>query len=325
MSWVLLSHQLREGCTDSLVTLAHVQQRQELVLQAILEALRNPSQRLGAHHTLVKCGQIAAQSVCELVRENDNDLVKEARTILAEMGETAFPYIYQLARDPQHHAHAEDIFQLIPVETISKGLLACFASNDRQKEETAFYLLAMGMDNENSSRPGSSSLTSALLTQTLEYSNSDGFLRTLSALLFFSHGRRSELAQQIVSTLTQTSEEHSCTEYMRILFLLGKDAIDPLGFAMNTPDLPEKVRLEMIGTLSTLAEDEQVTEYVKILAAGPNGTVNFLHRAPGLRALGGLLVGGIYNEKKLKSPYGLEHQFETSRPRRLRVFRCAAW
>jgi hypothetical protein len=56
----------------------------------------------------------------------------------------------------------------------------------------------------------------------------------------------------------------------------------------------------MIGTLSTLAEDEQVTEYVKILAAGPNGTVNFLHRAPGLRALGGLLVGGIYNEKKLE-------------------------
>jgi hypothetical protein len=291
---------LREGCTDSLVTLAHVQQRQELVLQAVLEALRHPSQRLGAHHTLVKCGPIAAQYVCELVRENDNDLVREARTILAEMDETAFPYIYQLARDPQHHAHAEDIFQLISVETISKGLLACFASNDRQKEEMAFYLLAMGMDGENSSRPGSPSLTSALLAQTLEYSNSDVCLRTLSALLFFSHGRRSELAQQIVSTLTQASEEHFRTEYMRILFLLGKDAVDPLGFAMNTPDLPEKVRLEMIGTLGTLAEDEQITEYVKILAAGSNGTVNFLHRALGLRALGGLLVGGIYNEKKLQ-------------------------
>src|SRR5204863_2130973 len=114
----------------------------------------------------------------------------------------------------------------------------------------------------------------------------------LSALLFFSRGRRSEMAQQIVSTLTQTSEEHFCIEYMRTLFLLGKDAVDPLGFAMNTPGLPEKVRLEMISTLSTLAEDEQVTEYVKLLAAGHNGTVNSLHRALGLRALGGLLVGG---------------------------------
>jgi hypothetical protein len=291
---------LREGCTASLVTLVHVQQRQESVLQAVLEALRNPSQRLGAHHTLVKCGQIAAQSVCELVRESDSDLAREVRAILAEMGETAFPYIYQLAHDPEHRAHAEDIFQRIPVETISKGLLACFASNDRQKEEAAFYLLAMGMDDENRSHPRSSSLTSELLTQTLEYSKSDVCLRTLGALLFFSQRRRSEMAQHIVSTLTQTSEELFCTEYMRVLFLLGKDAVDPLGFAMHSPALPEKVRLEMIGTLSTLAEDEQVTEYVKILAAGSNGTVNFLHRALGLRALGGLLVGGIYNEQRLE-------------------------
>ncbi|HEY4034586.1 MAG TPA: hypothetical protein VGL94_11545 [Ktedonobacteraceae bacterium] len=287
---------VRESCTDSLVTLAHIEQRQEQVLQAVSEALRNPSQRLGAHNTLVKCGQIAAQSVFELVRENDDDLVREARTILAEMGETAFPYIYQLAHDPQHRAHAEDIFQHIPPEIISKGLLACFASNDRQKEEAAFYLLTMGMNDKNGSRPGSSGLTSALLAQALEYSNSDVCLRTLSALLFFSHGRRSEIAQQIVSALTQTSEEHFCTEYMRILFLLGKDAVDPLGFAMHTPDLPERVRLEMISTLSILAEDEQVTEYVKILTAGPNG----MHRALGLRALGGLLVGGIYDEKKLE-------------------------
>jgi hypothetical protein len=290
---------LREGCIDSLVTLAHAQQGQEVVHQAVL-ALRNPSQHLGAHHTLVKCGQIAAQSVCELVMENDHDLVREARTILAEMGETAFPYIYQLARDPQHRAHAEDIFQRIPVEIISKGLLACFASNDRQKEEMAFYLLAMGIDDENSSRPGSLSLTSELLAQTLEHSNSDVCLRTLSALLFLYNGRHSKMAQHIVSTITQTSEEYFCTEYVRMLSLLGKDAVDPLGFAMNTPDLPEKVRLEMIGTLGTLAEDEQVTEYVKILAAGTSGTVSFLHRAQGLRALGGLLAGGIYNEKKLE-------------------------
>lgn len=291
---------LREGCADSLVVLAQVQPRQEPVLRAVLAALRNPFQRVGAHQTLVKLGQIAAQSVYALLRENDNDLVREARAILAEMGETAFPYIYQLARDPEHHAHAEDIFQLIPVEIISKGLLACFASNDKQQEETAFYLLAMGLDDKSSSRPRSSSLIGALLTQTLEYPNSDLRLRALSALLFFSRRRRSEMAQQIVSALTQASEELFSREYMRILFLLGEDAVDSLAFAMHTPDLPEKVRLEMIGTLSTLAEDEQVTEYMKILAAGSNGTVNLLHRKLGLRALGGLLAGGIYNEQKLE-------------------------
>jgi len=291
---------LRESCTGALVTLAHVQQRQGEVIQAVLQALRNPAQRLGAHHTLVRCGDPAAQSVCHLVGGNDQDLTREACAILAEMGVTAFPYIYQLAHVPQHHTYAEDIFHLLPAETIAKGLLAHFASNDRQKEAMAFYLLAMGMHDEQGVRLGSSSLTSALLAHTLEQANSDVRLRTLSALLFFSNGRRAEMAQQAVKAITRTSEAHFSTEYLRALLLLGKDAADPLGLAIHAPDVPENVRLEMIGALGTLAEDEQITAYVRILAAGTDGTAS-LHRARGLRALGGLLAGGVYHEKKLEA------------------------
>jgi hypothetical protein len=291
---------LREGCTDALVTLAQVPQRQEGVVQAVLPALRNPAQRLGAHQTLVRCGDLAAQSVYHLVGGNDKDLAREACTILAEMGVTALPYIYQLAHDPQHHAYAEDIFHLLSAETISKGLLAYFASTDRQKEAMAFHLLAMGIHDERGVRPGSSSLTSALLAQTLEQANSDVCLRTLGALLFFSNGRRAELAKQAVKAVTQASEAPFSTAYLRALLLLGKDAADPLGLAIPAPDVPENVRLEMIAALGTLAEDEQITAYVRILAAGTNGTVG-LHRARGLRALGGLLAGGIYHEKRLEA------------------------
>jgi hypothetical protein len=291
---------LREGCIDSLVALAHVQERQEEVIQAVLQALRNPSQRLGAHHMLVKCGQIAAPSVCDLVREQDNDLVKEACAILAEMGETAFPSLYQLAHDPLHRAHAENIFRLIPVETISRGLLTCFASNDRHQEEIAFYLLAMGMDDEQNARSGRPNLPGALLAQTLEYAQGDVWLRALSALLFFSRGRRSELAQQMVRAITQASAARVSPEYMRALFLLGKDAVDSLALAIYDPGLSESARLEMMGMLGTLAEDEQITAYVHILAAGASGTANSSHRARGFRALGGLLAGGIYNEKRLE-------------------------
>jgi hypothetical protein len=291
---------LREGCTDSLVTLARVRQRQEGVIQTVVQALRNPAQRLGAHHTLVRCGDLAAPSVCRLVGGNDQALAREACTILAEMGVTAFPYIYQLAHDPQHHAYAEDIFRLIPPETVSQGLLAYFASTDRQKEAMAFYLLAMGVHDEQGFRPGSSSLTGTLLAQTLEQADGDVCLRTLGALLFLSNGRRAELAQQAVKAITRTSQAHFATAYLRALLLLGKDAADPLGLAIHAPDVPENVRLEMIAALGVLAEDEQLTEYVRILAAGTNGTAS-LHRARGLRALGGLLAGGIYHEKKLEA------------------------
>jgi hypothetical protein len=56
----------------------------------------------------------------------------------------------------------------------------------------------------------------------------------------------------------------------------------------------------MISTLAALAEDEQITAYVNSLAAGTTGTGNS-HLAMGLRALGGLLAGGIYNEQKLEA------------------------
>jgi hypothetical protein len=255
---------------------------------------------VGAHHTLVQCGPIAAQAVCELITESDPELVREAHTILTEMGETALPYIYQLAHDPQQRAQAEDILQRIPAEIISQGLLACFVSNDRHKEEIAFYLLAMSIDTENSSRSGRLSLTSELLAQVVKHEGSEGCLRTLSALLFFYHERRAELAQHIVSAVAQMSKAYPCAEYMRMLFLLGKDAIDALRGALNTPGLPEKTRLKMVSTLGALAEDELVTEYVNILAGSTNGTLNFSLRALGLRALGGLLTGGIYNDKRLE-------------------------
>ncbi len=291
---------LREGCTDALVALAQVPQRQAAVLQAVLQALRNPPQRLGAHQMLVKCGDLAAPSVAELVRGNDQNLVREARVILAEMGAAAFPSIYHLAHDPQHHAHAEDIFRLIPVETIAQGLLTSFASHERQQEAAALYLLALGMHDEQEARPGRGSLTSALLSQALDYADEDVCLRALSALLFFANGRRASLAQQMVNEITQASEEQAYPAYLRALSLLGADAADPLGLALHTPHLAEEVRLAMIGTLGTLAEDEQVAAYVNILAAGTGGTANG-HLARGLRALGGLLLGGFYHEKKLEA------------------------
>ena len=290
---------LREGCIDSLVTLAHMPERQQEVLQAVLRALQNPAQRLGAHQTLVKCGDPATQPVCDLVRGSDHVLAREACTILAEMGATAFPSIYQLAHDPQHHAHAENILHLIPAEIFSEGMLAYFASDEWQKEATAFYLLAMSMHDEQSARPGSSSLGTALLAHMLEDTKSDVWLPSLIALLFFAHGKRAEMARRMVSAITQTAPAQVPPEFLRALSLLGKDAADPLGLAIHNHDISESVRLEMVGLLGTLAEDEQVAAYVLALAAGANGTANS-HRALGLRALGGLLAGGIYDEKKLE-------------------------
>ena len=106
------------------------------------------------------------------------------------------------------------------------------------------------------------------------------------------------MALRMVSAITQTAEAQVPPEFLRALSLLGNDAADRLGLAIHNSGISESVRLQMVGLLGTLAEDEQIAAYVLALAAGANGTANS-HRALGLRALGGLLAGGIYDEKKL--------------------------
>jgi hypothetical protein len=290
---------LREDCADSLVTLAHTPQRQQEVLQGVLQALHNPTQRLGAHRTLVKCGDLATQPVGDLVRGNEPVLVQEACTILAEMGTTAFPTIYQLAHEPEHQAHADNILHLIPADIISKGMLAYFASDEWEKQAIAFYFLAKSMHDGPSARLGSPNLGSALLAHMLEDTNSDVWQPSLIALLFFAQGRRAEMARQMVSAITETSQVQVPPEFMRALSLLGNDAADRLGLAIHNPGISETLRLQMVGLLGTLAEDEQIAAYALGLAAGAYGTANS-HRALGLRALGGLLAGGFYDEKKLE-------------------------
>jgi hypothetical protein len=215
------------------------------------------------------------------------------------MGVTAFPTIYQLAHEPEHQTHADNILHLIPADIISKGLFAYFASGEWQNQAIAFYLLAKSMHDEPSARPGSSSLGSALLAHMLEETSSAVWQPSLFALLFFAQESRAEMARQMVSAITETSQAQVPPEFLRALSLLGNDAADRLGLAIHNPGISENLRLQMVGLLGTLAEDEQVAAYALGLAAGAYGTTNS-HRALGLRALGGLLAGGFYDEKKLE-------------------------
>src|SRR5207302_1237410 len=88
-----------EDCSHSLMTLVNIPDRQNEILEAVSQALRDSQKRHGAHITLVSfgklaCGQLTAERVCKLLADNDRTMNEEARSILAEMGETAFPSIY---------------------------------------------------------------------------------------------------------------------------------------------------------------------------------------------------------------------------------------
>ena len=304
----LAEQALMEDCTISLVALADEPGKLDDVLAAVLQALRNPQKCRGAHNTLVRCGELAAKQVCDLLQDNDVAIIEEARTILAEMGKIAFPYIYQLAHHPQHISDARKIFTLMPATTVANGLLSFLASNDMQEIEIAFYLLSVSI--EQAYRSGRFDITKAILQQTLEQPASDVRLRILTVLLFFNSNtqqqQRSKIAEQLIEAITHSPEYHA--ECMRAISLLGKQAEAPLVEVITAQRVPIKVQLEAIGTLGTISAHPQITGLVKDLAARTSShmlqtanakTLDLRQQEWGLRALGGLLASGIYDMGEL--------------------------
>jgi hypothetical protein len=291
---------LIEDCMLSLVALVNVSGRQDDVLQAVLQALHNPYKRPGAHNTLVRCGQLAAEAVCSLLQDGDSAIVDEARSILAEMGELAFPLIHKLAHDPQRISDAKRIFMLMPSSTAAKGILSFLASSDIQEMEMAFYLLYMSIDNEY--RSGRIDITGAMLQQAQKQPSDDVRLRVITALLFFNNNtqtqQRKKIAEHIIEAIKSSPEYHA--EFMRALLLLGKQAEEPLANVIDATKVSSRVQLEAIGTLGTLIDHPTVTRYVKDLtAAGGKRTRDLRLQEQGFRALGGLLASGIYNREEL--------------------------
>jgi hypothetical protein len=297
---------LMEDCTLSLVELVKLPNRQQEVLEAVLQALRNPDKQRGAHITLVRCGPLAAERVCSLLTDNDKTmteaeravLYEEARSILAEMGAIAFPFIHKLAHDSQHRSDAREIFIRMSGSTAADGLLPLLRSNNIQEMEIAFYLLYMGIENEY--RSGSFDMTRALLQQTQAQLDSDIRLRILAVLLFFNNStqQRPKIAEHIINTIKNSREYHA--EFMRSLLLLGNEAEQPLVNAIDTTT--GLVQLEAIGTLGTLVAHSKIIGYVEALARSEIGTrtLDLSVQDRGFRALGGLLVNGTYNRDELR-------------------------
>ncbi|MBV9690577.1 MAG: hypothetical protein JO202_12820 [Ktedonobacteraceae bacterium] len=290
---------LMEDCKLSLVALVNVSGRPGDVVQAILQALRDPYKRRGAHNTLVTCGRLAAEQVCGLLRDSDSAIAEEACSILAEMGEVAFPVIHNLAHDSQRLSDAKNIFMRMSSSTAAKGLLSFLASNDIQEMEMGFYLLYMSIDTEY--RSGKINITRAMLQQA-QKQPSDVRLRVITALLFFNNNtqtqQRKKIAEHIIDAIKSSPEYH--VEFMRALLLLGKQAEEPLANVIDAIKVSSEVQLDAIGTLSTLVDHRRITGYVKELTAIDGMRTRDLRQQElGLRALGGLLASGIYTREEL--------------------------
>jgi uncharacterized protein YerC len=307
----------REDCVLALQTLVRLEQYEKPVVDKVLGLLESVNEIQGAQEALVSFGEIAVPRVLDQLRRlqdtsgkvTDPHVLDQVRkvqaalqTVLARMGQVAFPAIYQLVIDKVRQPEAVAILKLIPAEVMAKGLLDFFASVNFESVYMALHLLIFDLEKGKMDE-----LARHLLRATLACTESDLHLRVLGALAcYYSSSnnqprhQRKELARHILAAATDPAASTGPGEYARALLLLGHDSVDALDTALRKPHLPLRQRQELSGILASLGVDVPVIRgYVEKLAA--NQYQQSGEQELGLIVFGGYLVSGNYNPGSLQA------------------------
>lgn len=316
----LQEKRLTSEVSDALVSLYH--QQRTGVLQAVFEALTDEHLADGAAETLKKIGSPAIEGLKERAFTPLSPVAGVAQRTLSEMGKVAYPAMYAVFREankPEQQRIASEILRKMPTDSLQVELVEGLVSENLQEMEMSLSLLARRIYDEVGQPSAKKRMIPALLEQARTESNQ---LRILAVLLLLTGDtlRKSDVAQDVV-TFLEAHPEHA-RAFLQALPLLGEEAATPLLAlltTMNQKNALSPMHAEAAGMVGMITQEAKAVDYMQgnyvlKLAAyrgegRPTVRLNNQNQASSnsseltslyLRAFGGLLAGGAYDEKKLK-------------------------
>lgn len=290
--------------------------RGELVLEALLDALRVPARRHGAEITLVQIGAPAVPGIGTLVTDDDPEVAQSAQNILCEMGTPAFSFIWAAHSDvshPERRAAARAIFSRMPTVIIKDELVQLLSSDSSDDIAMALTLLLERIHDEETREP---EMIPVLLEHAQTHSDQRASLRILALLILLGGRSAADSLERVLYDFPNHSRI-----FLYAFLLLGGVAEETLLEMLHDPDTPPLLRAEAAGILGVMEPRMDIREYAKMLAdyglwAGhlSQGHIGILQPDQlniALRALGGLLTGGYWNVAELQQ---LRAQSQESSP-----------
>ncbi len=294
--------------------------RSELVLEALLDALRAPARRHGAEITLVEIGAPAVAGVGMLVTDDDPSIAQSAQNILCEMGTPAFSFIWAAQSDINHPARREaarDIFRRMPTVVIKDELVQLLSSDFPDDISMALTLLMERIHDENAQDEREPEMIPILLEHAQMHSDQRASLRILALVLLLGGHTATDSLEHVLYDFPNHSKI-----FLYAFLLLGEFAEETLLEMLHDPDAPPLLRAEASGILGMIAPRMDIREYAKMLveyglwagqSQGYTGVLQIDQLNIALRALGGLLAGGHWNAVELQQ---LRMQSKESSPER---------
>lgn len=293
---------LIEAVAEALARLVNRAAFQGRVLNALIEALGIEDRRSGSEIALIRIGAPAVARVGELITDRNPGVAKSAMHILSEIGVPALAFIWTAYSDrsnPPRREAARAIFRSMPPEVIKDELVSLLISKNREDIAMSVALLLERIDDETQLDYQYQVMVPELLnyveTHTLQETN----LRISALLLLLGE---QAIVDHLIQALDDNPQHSKQLAYM--LLLLGPRTHTLLLEVFADPNTNVELRGDIAGMLSMVAAPDMLTNQVyKVSEYGLSsisaGALFSEQLSLALRALGGLLVSGQWNPRKL--------------------------
>ncbi len=293
---------LIEAVAEVLARLVNRAAFQGRVLNALIEALGIEDRRSGSEIALIRIGAPAVARVGELITDRNPGVAKSAMHILSEIGIPALAFIWTAYSDrsnPPRREAARAIFRSMPPEVIKDELVSLLISKNREDIAMSVALLLERIDDETQLDYQYQVMVPELLDYIETHTVQETNLR-ISALLLLL-GEQS-IVDHLIQALDDNPQHSKQLAYM--LLLLGPKTHALLLEVFADPNTNVELRADIAGMLSMLTAPDMLTNQVyKVseygLSSASAGALFSEQLALALRALGGLLVSGQWNPRKL--------------------------
>jgi HEAT repeat protein len=282
--------------------------RSDIVMNELLAGLRMEQRQHGTEITLVEIGEKAVPGVSNLITDPDPSVAQAAQNILCEMGVPAFSFIWAAHSDTTNRARraaARSIFRRMRTVVIKDELVHLLKSSDTDDISMALALLIERINDETIQAASEHEMVPALLEHVQTHSDERASLRIIALLLLLG-------GNVVIDHMTDILYNYPNHQQLLVyaFLLLGDEGIEALLELLYDPGTPTQLRAEAAGLLGMLAPNMDIREHASMLgeyglwAGRSMGLSDVLHPdrlAISLRALGGLLTGGLWDAAELQN------------------------
>ncbi len=297
---------LMNDAADALVRLARKGPQRRVVLDSLLKALYVDERRRGAEDALVKVGEMVVPGVGALIVDQNPLIARSAKHILGKIGVPALSFVWTTLNDksnPERREAALEVFHSMPTSVIKDELVILLSSDKSEDIAMAVALMLERIRDESVRHYADREMVPELLAyvQLHDMAGAETTnLRILSLLLLLGE---QAILDHLIQALDDEPQHRKQLAYVLLLF--GPETQEALLEVFNDSDTSLELRADLAAILGMTGTPDAVANYAQSISSyglsSSKTSISFPQQLVlSHRALGGLLAGGQWNERKIQ-------------------------